>query len=152
MVHRGMQKHQRTSSNGSQRHAKTSENIKQPSGNWKKKPSSENLNKYEQQRATTQYTIEEAKRSSWRTFTSKINSYTNPRIICDFMKKITNKKKQPCKSSLSRKCHKWKTYCQPDYRKFGSSVSYKNYLNIFNSIRIKEDKNIIKFTSDNIEL
>ena len=46
--------------------------------NFKTNPSSENLNKYKQQRAKTQHIIKEAKRSSWRTFTLKINSNTNP--------------------------------------------------------------------------
>ena len=44
---------------------------------FKTNPSSENLNKYKQERAKTRCIIKEAKRSSWRTFISKINSNTN---------------------------------------------------------------------------
>ena len=61
---------------------------------FKTHPSSENLNKYnkyKQQRAKTRRIIKEAKRSSWRTFISKINSNTNPKEIWDFIKKIANK-------------------------------------------------------------
>ena len=42
-------------------------------------------------RAKTRHSIKEAKRSSWRTFTLKINSNTNPKIIWNFIKKISNK-------------------------------------------------------------
>ena len=42
-------------------------------------------------------------------------------------------------------------HSQPDHRKFCSSVIQKNYSNQFNVIRINEEKNIIKFTSDNTE-
>ena len=58
---------------------------------FKTNPSSENLNKYKQQRVKTRH-IKESKRSSWRTFTLKINSNTNPPKIWDFIKKIINKK------------------------------------------------------------
>ena len=58
---------------------------------FKTNPSSENLDKYRQQRAKTRRTIKEAKRSSWRNFTAKINSNTNPKTIWNFVKKISNK-------------------------------------------------------------
>ena len=58
---------------------------------FKINPSSENIDKYRQQRAKTRCTIKEAKRSSWRSFTAKINSNTNPKTIWNFVKKISNK-------------------------------------------------------------
>ena len=80
-------------------------------------PSSENLDKYKQQRAKTRRIIKEAKRSSWRTFTLKINSNTNtvdmllnktqtntnPPKIWDFMKKITKKNINDPINHLSQK-------------------------------------------------
>ena len=48
---------------------------------FKTNPSSENLDKYRQQRAKTKCTIKEAKRSSWKNFTAKINSNPNPKTI-----------------------------------------------------------------------
>ena len=57
---------------------------------FKTNPSSENLNKYKKQRAKTQHTIKEAKRSSWRTFVLKINSNTNPQKVWDFVKRVTS--------------------------------------------------------------
>ena len=58
---------------------------------FKTNPSSENLDKYRQQRAKTRRTIKETKRSSWRNFTAKINSNANPKTIWNFVKKISNK-------------------------------------------------------------
>ena len=65
MVHRSVQRHKGTWSNPQ-----------------------EIQNKYKQQRAKTWHTIKETKRSSWRTFTSKINFNTNYKIIWNF---ISNK-------------------------------------------------------------
>ena len=58
---------------------------------FKTNPSSENLDKYRQQRAKTRCTIKEAKRSSWRNFITKINSNANPKTLWNFIKKISNK-------------------------------------------------------------
>ena len=116
---------------------------------FKTNPSSENINKYKQQRAKTRHIIKEAKRSSWKTFISKINSNTNPKKIWDFIKKIANKNTKKPINHLSQ--GNTKAHNQPDCRKFCSSFIYKNYSSQFNSIRIKEEKNKIKFTSDNTE-
>ena len=94
MVHRGVQKHDR----------ECQANLRK----LKTNPLSENLNKYKLQRAKTQCTIKEAKRSSWRTFTLKINSNTNAKMIWDFIKKITNKNINNPINHLSQgnNCHK----------------------------------------------
>ena len=139
MVHRRVQKHKRTSSN--------SQEIQD-------KPSSENLNKYKQQRAKTRRIIKEAKRSSWRTFISKINSNTNAKKIWDFIKKIANKNTNKPINHLSQgntKATNEKYIANLIAENFAQVSSTKNYSSQFNSIRIKELKNKIKFTSDNTE-
>ena len=117
-------------------------------------PSSENLNKYKQQRAKTRCIIKEAKRSSWRTFISKINSNTNPTKIWDFIKKIANKNTNKPINHLSQgniKATNEKHIANLIAENFAQVSSTKNYSSQFNSIRIKEEKNKIKFTSDNTE-
>ena len=97
---------------------------------FKINPSSENLIKYKQQRAKTWCIIKEAKRSSWKTFTLKINSNTNQKKF-GTKKKITNKNINSPINYLSQgntKSHKWKVYSQPDYRKFCPSVINKKLL------------------------
>ena len=119
---------------------------------FKTNPSSENLNKYKQQRAKTRCIIKESKRSSWRTFISKINSNANPKNVWDFIKKITNKNINNPINHLSQgntKTANEKHIAILIAENF-AQVS-KNYSNQFNSIRIKEEKNKIKFTFDNTE-
>ena len=74
IVHRGVEKHKRMSSNLQKIQNKTL------------------IRKSKQiQRAKTQCTIKESKRSSLKVFTSKINSNINLKIIWNFIKKIWNK-------------------------------------------------------------
>ena len=119
---------------------------------FKTNPSSENLDKYRQQRAKTRRTIKEAKRSSWRNFTAKINSNTNPKTIWKFVKKISNKTVHTPINHLSlgsTKALSEKQIANLMAENFAQASSTKKYSNKFNSIRIKEEKNKIKFTSDN---
>ena len=122
---------------------------------FKTKPSSENLNKYKQQRAKTRYIIKEVKRYSWRTPTSKINSNTNQKKKSwDFKKKITNKNINNPINHLSpgnTKATNKKHIANLIAENFAHVSSTKNYSNQFNSIRTKEEKNKIKFTADNTE-
>ena len=118
---------------------------------FKTNPSSENLDKYRQQRAKTRRTIKEAKRSSWRNFTAKINSNTNPKTIWNFVKKISNKTVHAPINHLSlgsTKALSEKQIANLMAENFAQASSIKKYSNKFNSIRIKEEKNKIKFTSD----
>ena len=118
---------------------------------FKTNPSSENLDKYRQQRAKTRRTIKEAKRSSWRNFTAKINSNTNPKTIWNFVKKISNKTVHTPINHLSQgstKALSEKQIANLMAENFAQASSTKKYSNKFNSIRIKEEKNKIKFTSD----
>ena len=112
------------------------------------------IRKSEQKRVKTQCIIKEAKRSSWRTFISKINSNTNPKKILDFLKKITNKNINKPINQLSQrntKATNEKHIANLIAENFAQVSSTKNYSNQFNSIRIKEEKNKIKFTPDNTE-
>ena len=121
---------------------------------FKTNSSSENLNKYKQQRAKTRRIIKGAKRSSWRTFISKINSNTNPKKIWDFIKKIANKNTNKPINHLSQgntKAKNEKHIANLIAENFAQVSFTKNYSNQFNSIRIKEEKNKIKFTSDKTE-
>ena len=118
---------------------------------FKTNPSSENLNKYKQQRAKTRCTIKEAKRSSGRTFISKINSNTNPKKVWDFMKRVTSNLLVNHPSQGSRRATSEKHIANLIAENFAQVSSTKNYSNQYNSIRIKEEKNKIKFTSDNTE-
>ena len=118
---------------------------------FKTNPSSENLDKYRQQRAKTRCTIKEAKRSSWRNFTAKINSNTNPKTIWNFVKKISNKTVHTPINHLSlgsTKALSEKQIANLMAENFAQASSTRKYSNKFNSIRIKEEKNKIKFTSD----
>ena len=118
---------------------------------FKTNPSTENLDKYRQQRAKTRRTIKEAKRSSWRNFTAKINSNTNPKTIWNFVKKISNKTVHTPINHLSLvsiKALSEKQIANLMAENFARASSTKKYSNKFNSIRIKEEKNKIKFTSD----
>ena len=118
---------------------------------FKTNTSSENLDKYRQQRAKTRRTIKEAKRSSWRNFTAKINSNTNPKTIWNFIKKISNKTVHTPINHLSlgsTKALSEKQIANLMAENFAQASSTKKYSNKFNSIRIKE-KNKIKFTSNN---
>ena len=119
---------------------------------FKTNPSSENLDKYRQQRAKTRRTIKEAKRSSWRNFTAKINSNTNPKTILNCVKKISTKTVHTPINHLSlgsTKALSEKQIANLMAENFAQASSTKKYSNKFNSIRIKEEKNKIKFTSDN---
>ena len=76
------------------------ENIRERQATLKKfktNPSSENLNKYKQQRAKTRRIIKTAKLSSWRIFTSKINSNTNFKKFGLYKNQQPNKINNPIK-------------------------------------------------------
>ena len=112
---------------------------------FKTNPSSENLDKYRQQRAKTRRTIKEATRFSWRNFTAKINSNTNPKTIWNFVKKISNKTVHTPINHLSlggTKALSQKQIANLMAENFAQTSSTKKYSKKFNSIRIKEEKNI----------
>ena len=84
-----------------------------------------------------------------------MNSNTNLKEIWDFIKKITNKNINNPINHLSQgntKATNEKHIVNLIAENFAQVSSTKNYSNQFNSIRIKEENNKIRFTSDNTEI
>ena len=87
-------------------------------------------------------------------YPQKCGRSENPKTIWDFIKKITNKIINKPINHLSQgntKATNEKHIANLIAENFAQVSSTKNYSNQFNSIRIKEEKIKIKFTSDNTD-
>ena len=112
-----------------------------------------NLENFRVFRAKARHTIRDSKRKSWKQYVSKLNSRTSIKKVWDMVRKIQGKGKSASVNHLKKNythvtSKKYIAYTLAD--KF-SEKSSENYSAKCRKIKDQQEKQKLKFTSDNTE-
>lgn len=121
---------------------------------FNKRPTKENLNATRILRAKARRTIKQAKRNSWQTYISKINSRTPMKKVWDKLRKINGKNKRSTCTHINlngNKCLTKKEISNALGENFNKNSSSSNYNVKFQNYKNQKEKTKLNFTSNNNE-
>ena len=114
-----------------------------------KNPSRENHMHSKLARAKARRTIKDAKRTSWRQYVNKLNSRTPVTKVWDMIRKVSGKnKKSECvhiKSSNSNKCYSTMQISNALGENFQKKSSSSYYSQQFQDIKVKKERENLRF-------
>lgn len=118
------------------------------------RPSKENLNTFRIFRAKARRTIRLSKRKSWKQYVSKLNSRTSVKKVWDMVRKIQGKGKPTSIKHLNKnnkKVTSKKDIADTLAENFSKNSSSDNYTSKFKKLKTDQEKQKLKFNSDNTE-
>ena len=118
------------------------------------RPLHQNLENFRVFRAKARHTSRESKRKSWKQYVSRLNSRTSIKKVWDMVRKIQGKGKSASVNHLKK--HNDNITSKKDIANtltdsFSKNSSSENYTSKFRNIKNQQEKQILKFTSDNTE-
>ena len=105
-------------------------------------------------RAKARRTIRESKRKSWKQYVSRLNSRTSIKKVWDIVRKIQGKGKSTSVNHLKKNndnITSKKDIANTLADSFSKNSSSENYTSKFRNIKNQQEKQKLKFTSDNTE-
>ena len=114
----------------------------------------QNLENYRVFCAKARRTIRDSKRKSWKQYVSKLNSRTSIKKVWDMVRKIQGKGKSASANHLKKNIThvtSKKDIADTLTDNFSEKSSSENYSAKFRKIKDQEEKQKLKFTSDNTE-
>ena len=121
---------------------------------FKTNPTKENLNKYKNSRAIARRIFKESKRTSWKTYVSKINTNTKIKKVWEMIRKISGKNtSNPSKHLITdnTKITDKQGISDQLAETFAKNSSSKNSSQKFQNIKKNEEKEKINFHTNNTE-
>ena len=118
------------------------------------RPMHQNLENYRVFRAKASRTIRDSKRKSWKQYVSKLNSRTSIKKVWDMVSKIQGKGKSASVNHLKKNnthVTSKKDIADTLADNFSEKSSSENYSAKFRKIKDQQEKQKLKFTSDNTE-
>ena len=118
------------------------------------RPMHQNLENYRVFRAKAHRTIRDSKRKSWKQYVSKLNSRTSIKKVWDMVRKIQGKGKSASVNHLKKNnthVTSKKDIANTLADNFSEKSSSENYSAKFRKIKDQQEKQKLKFTSDNTE-
>ena len=117
-------------------------------------PLHQNLETFRVFRAKACRTIRESKRKSWKQYVSRLNSRTSIKKVWDMVRKIQGKGKSTSVNHLKKNndnITSKKDIANTLADSFSKNSSSENYTSKFRNIKNQQEKQKLKFTSDNTE-
>lgn len=118
-------------------------------------PTSENLESMKIFRAKARRTVRQAKKKSWQSYVSKLNSRSSVKKVWDMVRKISGKNKSSTinhlKKSNSDTITDKKDIADCLANTFSKHSSSDNYTNQFQKFKCQQEKTKLNFTSNNEE-
>ena len=118
------------------------------------RPMHQNLENFRVFRAKARRTIRDSKRKSWKQYVSKLNSRTSIKKVWDMVRKIQGKGKSASMNHLKKNnthVTSKKDIANTLADKFSEKSSAENFSAKFRKIKDQQEKQKLKFTSDNSE-
>ena len=118
------------------------------------RPLHQNLENFRVFRAKARRTIRESKRKSWKQYVSRLNSRTSIKKVWDMVRKIQGKIKSTSVNHLKKyndNITSKKDIVNTLADSFSKYSSSENYTSKFRNIKNQQEKQKLKFTSDNTE-
>ena len=118
------------------------------------RPMHRNLENFRVFRAKARGTIRDSKRKSWKQYVSKLNSRTSIKKVWDMVRKIQGKGKSASVNHLKKNnthVTSKKDIANTLADNFSEKSSSENYSVKFRKIKDQQEKQKLKFTSDNTE-
>ena len=118
------------------------------------RPLHQNLENFRIFRAKARRTIRESKRKSWKQYVSRLNSRTSIKKVWDMVRKIQGKGKSTSVNHLKKNndnITSKKDIANTLADSFSKNSSSENYTSKFRNIKNQQEKQKLKFTSDNTE-
>ena len=118
------------------------------------RPLHQNLENFRVFRAKARRTIRESKHKSWKQFLSRLNSRTSIKKVWDMVRKIQGKGKSTSVNHLKKNndnITSKKDIANTLADSFSKNSSSENYTSKFRNIKNQQEKQKLKFTSDNNE-
>ena len=118
------------------------------------RPLHQNLENFRVFRAKARRTIRESKRKSWKQYVSRLNSRTSIKKVWDMVRKIQGKGKSTSVNHLKKNndnITSKKDIANTLADSFSKTSSSENYTSKFRNIKNQQEKQKLKFTSDNTE-
>ena len=118
------------------------------------RPMHQNLENFRVFRAKARRTIRDSKRKSWKQYVSKLNSRTSIKKVWDMVRKIQGKGKSASVNHLKKNnthVTAKKDIANTLADNFSEKSSSENYSAKFRKIKDQQEKQKLKFTSDNSE-
>ena len=118
------------------------------------RPLHQNLEYFRIFRAKARRTIRESKRKSWKQYVSRLNSRTSIKKVWDMVRKIQGKGKSTSVNHLKKNndnITSKKDIANTLADNFSKNSSSENYTSKFQNIKNQQEKQKLKFTSDNTE-
>ena len=134
--------------------ALTVQKRKQALRQFNARPLHQNLENFRVFRAKASRTIRESKRKSWKQYVSRLNSRTSIKKVWDMVRKIQGKGKSTSVNHLKKNndnITSKKDIANTLADSFSKNPSSENYTSKFRSIKNQQEKQKLKFTSDNTE-
>ena len=117
-------------------------------------PTRGNLNYFKIHRARARRDIKQAKRTSWRNYVNKLNSFTKSKKVWDMIRKISGKNRSNPLKHLSKentKVTNKQSIANLLAETFSNNSSSKHYSKQFQKIKRTKEKTKLKFKSNNSE-